>query len=151
MAVHSALRPCAGAFKANPEANVAVISVAGRYAAEEAWEALSAGLHVLLFSDNVSLKDEIALKQYAVAHGLLLMGPGAGTAILNGVALGFADALPPGPVGIVSAAGTGLQEVSTLLAKAGVGITQGIGTGGRDCEARGRWADDAGWLAGAAG
>jgi FdrA protein len=121
-----------GAFKANPEANVAVISVAGRYAAEEAWEALSAGLHVLLFSDNVSLKDEIALKQYAVAHGLLLMGPGAGTAILNGVALGFADALPPGPVGIISAAGTGLQEVSTLLAKAGVGITQGIGTGGRD-------------------
>ena len=90
------------------------------------------GLHVLLFSDNVSLEDEIALKHYAAEHGLLLMGPGAGTAILNGVALGFANVLPPGPVGIVSAAGTGLQEVSTLLAKHGVGITQGIGTGGRD-------------------
>ena len=67
-----------------------------------------------------------------LANGLLLMGPGAGTAILNGVALGFANVVPRGPVGIVSAAGTGLQEVSTLLAKAGVGITQGIGTGGRD-------------------
>lgn len=120
------------AVKANPAANVAVISVAGRYAAGEAWEALRAGLHVLLFSDNVSLSDEIALKQYAEQHGLLLMGPGAGTAILNGVALGFANVLPAGPVGIVSAAGTGLQEVSTLLARAGVGITQGIGTGGRD-------------------
>lgn len=125
-------RSLRGAFKANSSANLAVISVAGRYAADEAWKALHQGLHVLLFSDNVSLADEIALKQYAGQHGLLLMGPGAGTAILNGVALGFANAIPAGPVGIVSAAGTGLQEVSTLLAKHGVGITQGIGTGGRD-------------------
>jgi succinyl-CoA synthetase alpha subunit len=121
-----------GALSTNPAANVAVISVAGRYATEEAWEALSRGLHVLLFSDNVSLEDEIALKKYAREQGLLLMGPGAGTTILNGVALGFANVLPRGSVGIVSAAGTGLQEVSTLLARHGVGISQGIGTGGRD-------------------
>jgi len=125
-------RTLRSAVKSNPSANVAVISVAGRYAADEAWQALHKGLHVLLFSDNVSLADEIALKRYASQNGLLLMGPGAGTAILNGVALGFANVLPQGPVGIVSAAGTGLQEVSTLLAKQGVGITQGIGTGGRD-------------------
>jgi FdrA protein len=85
-----------------------------------------------LFSDNVSLEDEIALKKYARDHGLLLMGPGAGTAIINNVALGFANVIPPGTVGVVSAAGTGLQEVSTLVAKNGLGITQGIGTGGRD-------------------
>lgn len=120
------------AVRAQPESNLAVISVAGRYAAEEAWDALRLGLHVLLFSDNVSLEDEIVLKQYAIQHGLLLMGPGAGTAIINGVALGFANVVPAGPVGIVSAAGTGLQEVSSLLAKEGIGITQGIGTGGRD-------------------
>ena len=125
-------RTLRGAVKMNPNANVAVISVAGRYATDEAWDALRRGLHVLLFSDNVSLEDEIALKTYARDHGLLLMGPGAGTAILNGVALGFANVVPSGPVGIVSAAGTGLQEVSTLLAKHGVGITQGLGTGGRD-------------------
>jgi FdrA protein len=125
-------RTIRGALSSNPEANVAVISVAGRYAADEAWEALLHGLHVLLFSDNVSLEDEIALKKYARDQGLLLMGPGAGTTILNNVALGFANVLPRGPVGIVSAAGTGLQEVSTLLARRGVGITQGIGTGGRD-------------------
>jgi FdrA protein len=106
--------------------------VAGRYAADEAWDALYKGLHVLLFSDNVSLEDEISLKKYARDHGLLLMGPGAGTTILNGVGLGFANVLPEGPVGIVSAAGTGLQEVSTLLARHGVGISQGIGVGGRD-------------------
>ena len=121
-----------GALASNPAANVAVISVAGRYATDEAWDALSHGLHVLLFSDNVSLEDEIALKKYAREHGLLLMGPGAGTTILNNVALGFANALPAGPVGVVSAAGTGLQEVTTLLARRGVGISQGIGTGGRD-------------------
>ncbi len=123
--IHSALASHAAA-------NVSVISVAGRYAADEAWDALSHGLHVLLFSDNVTLEDEIKLKTYARDHGLLLMGPGAGTTILNNVALGFANVLPRGPVGIVSAAGTGLQEVSTLLARRGVGITQGIGTGGRD-------------------
>jgi succinyl-CoA synthetase alpha subunit len=121
-----------GAMKQHPDANVAIISVAGRYAADEAWEALRRGMHVLLFSDNVTLEDEIALKKYGRDHGLLLMGPGAGTAILNGVALAFANVIPSGPVGIVSAAGTGLQEVSTLLAKNGIGITQGIGTGGRD-------------------
>lgn len=121
-----------GAVKSHPDANVAVISVAGLYATDEAWDALRRGLHVLLFSDNVGLDDEIALKKYARAHGLLLMGPGAGTTLLNGVALGFANVVPQGPVGIVSAAGTGLQEVSTLLAKADVGITQGLGVGGRD-------------------
>lgn len=120
------------ALRSQPDANLAVISVAGHYAAAEAWDALRRGLHVLLFSDNVALDDEIALKRYAVEHGLLLMGPGAGTAIINGVALGFANMLPRGPVGIVSAAGTGLQEVSTLLAKQGIGISQGIGLGGRD-------------------
>jgi succinyl-CoA synthetase alpha subunit len=120
------------ALSLHPETNVAVISVTGRYAADEAWEALQYGLHVLLFSDNVSLEDEIALKKFGRDHGLLVMGPGAGTAILNGVALGFANVLPFGPVGIVSAAGTGLQEVSTLLARRDLGISQGIGTGGRD-------------------
>jgi FdrA protein len=123
--IHSALA-------SQPAANMSIISVAGRYAADEAWDALQHNLHVLLFSDNVSLEDEIKLKTYAREHGLLLMGPGAGTTILNHVALGFANVLPRGPVGIVSAAGTGLQEVTTLLARRGIGITQGIGTGGRD-------------------
>jgi succinyl-CoA synthetase alpha subunit len=121
-----------GALASHPDANMAVISVAGRYAADEAWDALQRGLHVLLFSDNVSLDDEITLKTYARDHGLLLMGPGAGTTILNGVALGFANVLPPGPVGIISAAGTGLQEVSSLIARWGYGVSQGIGIGGRD-------------------
>jgi FdrA protein len=97
--IHSALA-------SQSAANVSVISVAGRYAADEAWDALQHNLHVLLFSDNVSLEDEIKLKTYAREHGLLLMGPGAGTTILNHVALGFANVLPRGSVGIVSAAGT---------------------------------------------
>jgi FdrA protein len=125
-------RTLRSALRSRPDANLAVISVAGAYAAAEAWDALRQGLHVLLFSDNVSLEDEIALKRYAVESGLLLMGPGAGTAIINGAALGFANVVPRGPVGIVSAAGTGLQEVSALLAQRGVGLSQGIGVGGRD-------------------
>jgi succinyl-CoA synthetase alpha subunit len=120
------------AYRSQPGTSIALISVAGQYATAEAWEALYQGLHVLVFSDNVPLADEMALKQYAVEHGLLLMGPGAGTTILNGVALGFANAVPSGPIGIISAAGTGLQEVSCLLANRGIGISQGIGVGGRE-------------------
>jgi FdrA protein len=121
-----------GAIRAQPSPRITVISVAGQYAADEAWQALEQGSHVLLFSDNVSLEDEMKLKRYAIERGLLLMGPGAGTAILNGVGLGFANAVPRGAVGIISAAGTGLQEVSCLLAQQGSGISQGIGLGGRD-------------------
>lgn len=125
-------RSLRSAVKSLSGANVAVISVAGRFAADEAREALLEGLHVLLFSDNVSLEDELSLKTLARDRGLLLMGPGAGTAILNGVALGFANVVPRGAVGVVSAAGTGLQEVTSLLGQRGVGISQGLGTGGRD-------------------
>ncbi len=115
-----------------PGANLALVSVAGEYAAAEARRALRAGLHVLLFSDNVPLAEEVALKQQARAAGLLLMGPDCGTALIGGVPLAFANAVPRGEVGIVSASGTGLQEVSVLIARMGGGVSHGIGTGGRD-------------------
>lgn len=113
-------------------ANLVLISVAGRYAGGVAREALRQGLHVFLFSDNVSVEDEIALKKLGREQGLLVMGPDAGTAIINGVALGFANAVPAGPVGVVAASGTGLQAVTCYMPRQGVGITQAIGTGGRD-------------------
>jgi FdrA protein len=118
-----------------PRANVAVVSVPGPYAAIAAHSALSAGLHVLLFSDNVPLAEEVALKQRASRLGLLLMGPGAGTAMLAGVGLGFANAVAAGPVGVVAAAGTGAQEVMSLLDRWGIGVSQVIGVGGRDLSA----------------
>ena len=90
------------------------------------------GLHVFLFSDNVPLEDEIELKRYAQEEGLLLMGPDAGTVIINGVALGFANAVPEGSIGLVAASGTGLQEVTSLIARQGGGISQAVGVGGRD-------------------
>jgi FdrA protein len=118
-----------------PEANVAVVSVPGPYAAIAAHSALSAGLHVLLFSDNVPLAEEVELKERADRLGLLLMGPGAGTAVLGGVGLGFANAVAAGPVGVVAAAGTGAQEVMSLLDRWGIGVSQVIGVGGRDLSA----------------
>jgi FdrA protein len=117
---------------ARSEGDVAIISVPGEYAALEAHKALGAGMDVLLFSDNVSLEDEVALKRRAHALGRLVMGPGAGTAILDGLALGFANAVAPGRVGVVAAAGTGAQEVTVLVDRAGAGISRCYGTGGRD-------------------
>jgi FdrA protein len=114
---------------------VAIVSVPGAYAALEAHHALSLGLHVLLFSDNVPIEEERELKQRARDLGLLVMGPGAGTAVLSGVGLGFANAVSSGPVGVVAAAGTGAQEVSALLSRWGVGVSHVIGVGGRDLSA----------------
>ncbi len=121
-----------GALKVLPGANLAMISVAGRYAGALARRTLESGLHVMLFSDNVPLEQEIALKQFARKRGLLVMGPDCGTAIVNGVPLAFANAVNRGSIGVVAAAGTGLQEVSCIISNAGAGISQAIGTGGRD-------------------
>ncbi len=121
-----------GALKALPGANMALISVAGRYAGDVAMQALERGLHVMLFSDNVPLETEIALKKAAQKKGLLVMGPDCGTAIINGAPLAFANVVRRGSIGIVAAAGTGLQEVSTIISKEGEGVSQAIGTGGRD-------------------
>lgn len=128
-------RTLAEAVQRQPGSNVAVISVPGAYAALEAHKALSAGLDVLLFSDNVPVDEEIALKERAVRLGRLVMGPGAGTAMLGGTCLGFANAVRSGRVGVVAAAGTGAQEVASLLDRWGVGVSHVIGLGGRDLSA----------------
>jgi FdrA protein len=120
------------AVERQPDANVAVISVPGEYAVLAAFQALTQGLHVLLFSDNVPVEKEIALKDFARERGSLFMGPGAGTAMIAGVGLGFANVVKPGPVGVVAAAGTGAQEVMSLLDRWGVGVSQVLGLGGRD-------------------
>ena len=115
-----------------PGANLALISVPGEFAAAEARRALARGLHVMMFSDNVPIADEVALKQDARQRGLLMMGPDCGTAIIGGVPLAFANVIRRGDIGIVGASGTGLQEVSTLIARHGGGVSHAIGVGGRD-------------------
>ena len=115
-----------------PGANLALISVPGEYAALEAHRALSAEMHVFLFSDHVPLEAELELKRRGAELGLLVMGPECGTAMLGGVGLGFANVVRPGSVGIVAAAGTGAQESACLLDAAGAGISHIIGVGGRD-------------------
>ncbi len=128
-------RTLAAAVRRLPGANLALISVPGAHAVAEARAALALDLHVLLFSDNVAVADEVDLKRRALGRGLLLMGPDCGTAYVAGVPLGFANAVPRGTIGIVSASGTGLQQVVTLLARAGHGPSHALGVGGRDLSA----------------
>ena len=115
-----------------PAANMALISVPGAYAISEARKAIRRGLHVMIFSDNVPLQQEVELKQEARELGTLVMGPDCGTAIINGVALAFANKVPNGDIAIIGASGTGIQEISCLVAQHGKGISQAIGVGGRD-------------------
>jgi len=115
-----------------PAALWVLVSVPGRYAAGVARQTLRLGKNVFLYSDNVSLDDEMALKQMAAEKGLLVMGPDCGTAIVNGVGLGFANRVRRGPIGLVAASGTGLQQVSARIHQLGSGITHALGTGGRD-------------------
>ncbi|GAB3321056.1 hypothetical protein GCM10027451_42270 [Geodermatophilus aquaeductus] len=111
---------------------LAIVSVPGQYAALEAADAIAAGRSVLVFSDGVPVEQEVALKRAAHEAGVLVMGPDCGTAIVSGVALGFANVVRPGPVGVVAASGTGAQQVSCLLDAAGVGVSHVLGVGGRD-------------------
>jgi len=120
------------ALKALPEANLALISLPGEHAGRAARRALLRGRHVMLFSDNVALEDEIALKELAVERGLLCMGPDCGTAMIAGKPLGFANSVRPGVIGVVGASGTGIQEVTSCIHRLGAGCSQILGTGGRD-------------------
>ena len=120
------------AWSRETTSNLAVISVPGEYAAREAHTALDHGMNVFLFSDHVAVEDEVALKQKASEAGLIVMGPDCGTSLVGGTGVGFANVVRKGPIGVVAASGTGLQEFSCLVHRSGSGISHGIGTGSRD-------------------
>ncbi|WP_289292127.1 acyl-CoA synthetase FdrA, partial [Sporofaciens musculi] len=119
-----------------PEANLAVISIPGAYAALEADRALDEGLNVFMFSDNVTIEDEKALKEKAHAKGLAVMGPDCGTGIIQSVPVAFTNNVAPGSIGIIGASGTGIQELTTIIDRLGEGVTNAIGIGGRDLNAK---------------
>lgn len=123
------------AVQRDPAINFALISVPGDYAAAEALKALRLGMDVMIFSDNVSVAQEVTIKQYADSVGLMVMGPDCGTAIVNGIPLGFANTVRRGPIGVVGASGTGTQEVTVRVHQLGSGISQALGTGGHDLAA----------------
>jgi FdrA protein len=127
-------RTTTSALRRDP-GSLVLVSVPGANAAVEAMDALEAGSDVMVFSDNVPLEQEVALKRYAASRDLLVMGPDCGTAVVGGLGLGFANVVAPGPVGIVAASGTGCQQVLALLDHAGVGVTTAYGVGGRDLSA----------------
>lgn len=120
------------ALRAIPAANLALISIPGEYVKDISHKLIESGVHQQIFSDHVPVEDELELKTAAAERGILIMGPGAGTSIINGKGIGFSNAISRGPVGIVAAAGTGLQEVTTLLDHCGIGVKHGFGVGGND-------------------
>ena len=124
------------ALQKSPDANLAVISIPGAYAALEADRALDEGLNVFMFSDNVTIEDEKALKEKAHAKGLAVMGPDCGTGIIQGVPVAFTNNVAPGSIGIIGASGTGIQELTTIIDRLGEGVTNAIGIGGRDLNAK---------------
>lgn len=121
-----------GSAAARGDATVALLSVPGPHVFPEAMDALDAGLNVMIFSDNVPVAQEITLKEAAARRGLIVMGPDCGTAVIGGAGLGFANAVRPGPVGVVAASGTGAQQLMCLLDAAGAGVSHVLGVGGRD-------------------
>jgi FdrA protein len=127
-------RTTGSALRGDPGA-VALVSVPGPSAMVEAMDAVDAGHDVMIFSDNVPVDQELALKRAAADRGVLVMGPDCGTAVIGGLGLGFANVVAPGPVGIVAASGTGCQQLLALLDHAGVGVSSALGVGGRDLSA----------------
>jgi len=129
-------RSLESADKTLPESKWVLISVPGRYAAGVSREALRLGKHVFLYSDNVTVDEEIELKNIGAEQGLLVMGPDCGTAIIDGIGLGFANQVRKGSIGMVAASGTGLQQVSVRIHQLGGGLTHALGTGGRDLSSK---------------
>lgn len=126
------IRSWEGALAELEDANLALISVPGVYAASVANRALDENLNTFIFSDNVSIEDELMLKKKAQEKGLLCMGPDSGTGVINSVPLAFTNHISPGRIGLVGASGTGIQEVTTIIDNLGEGVTNALGTGGRD-------------------
>lgn len=120
------------AVKSRDTFNICMISTPGEYGRYEAAKAINLGLNVMLYSDNISIEDELSLKKLAHEKDLILMGPDCGTAIIGGTPLAFANEIRKGTIGIVGASGTGTQEISTLIHRFGGGISHAFGTGGRD-------------------
>jgi FdrA protein len=86
----------------------------------------------MIFSNNVSLEDELRLKRLARDRELLVMGPDCGTAIVGGVPLAFANVVRRGSIGVVGASGSGIQQVTCLVDAMDCGISHALGTGARD-------------------
>ena len=124
--------------------NLAVISIPGAYAALEAERALDEDMNVFMFSDNVTIEDEKKIKDKAHEKGLVVMGPDCGTGIIQSVPIAFTNTVNPGSIGIIGASGTGIQELTTIIDRLGEGVTNAIGTGGRDLSCRGRRNHNAG-------
>jgi len=120
------------ALSKNPDISIALISIPGQYVKDVAMKLIDRGINLHIFSDNVPINDEIEIKKRALEKNVLVLGPGAGTVIIKGVGLGFANKVNVGSVGIVAASGTGLQEISSLLSEIGIGISYGLGVGGND-------------------
>lgn len=131
-ASQNSFRSIVGAKTSIPDANLAIISVAGEYAPIEAKRALQNDMNVFMFSDNVDIKDEVELKKLAQSKGKFMMGPGCGLSFINGVAIGLCSMVNRGCIGLAGASGSGIQEVMVLVHRNGFGVSHAIGTGGRD-------------------
>lgn len=120
------------ALRMMPGTNLVMLSIPGEYVKDISQKLVEHGIHQLIFSDHVPVEDELEIKTTAAAKGVLILGPGAGTSIINGKGIGFSNVISTGPVGVVAAAGTGLQEVTSLLDQCGIGVKHGLGVGGND-------------------
>jgi succinyl-CoA synthetase alpha subunit len=120
------------ALRKMPGTNLVLLSIPGEYVKDISYKLIEQGIHQQIFSDHVPVEDELRIKKQAVAKQVLILGPGAGTSIINGKGIGFSNTISIGPVGIVAAAGTGLQEVTCLLDQCGIGVKHGLGVGGND-------------------
>jgi len=129
---NSRLTDLDSALNMMPDANLVLLSIPGEHVKDISLKLIERGIHQQIFSDHVPIEDELEIKLQAVKNGVLILGPGSGTSIINGKGIGFSNVVKEGPVGVVAAAGTGLQEVITLLDHCGIGVKQGLGVGGSD-------------------
>lgn len=116
------------------KANVSIIYVPARFAADSIIEAADAGIPLIVcITEGIPVKDMIPVYHYVKLKGVRLIGPNCPGLITPGEAKvgimpGFIHM--PGSIGVVSKSGTLTYEVVNALTLKGLGQSTAVGIGG---------------------
>ena len=115
-------------------ANVSVIYVPARFAADSICEGVDAGLDLIVcITEHIPVLDMIRVRRYMQGKKTKLIGPNCpGILTVDECRLGLIQTYihKKGHVGVVSRSGTLTYEVTYQLTMAGIGQTTAIGIGG---------------------
>ena len=119
---------------ANHEIDASGIFVPGRFAKDAAFEAIDAGIKLLvILTEGIPMHDSMKIKAFAREKGARVIGPNTpGLVTVGQCRLGLLDThhVMPGNIGVISRSGTLTTEITASMVNEGVGQSTIVGIGG---------------------